>query len=341
MIYKYVTQLVQSILFPQAIDNRASNDAVEITNCPLCNSCDSQIILRPQGFAAGVTHRFPLSCCLHCGFVFSNPRVPSNQMDFYYGNNYFGNVADLTISERSKIHSDEWKKVLLKTQKTNESWALDVGAGTGEFLSAINASGWKSVGIEPTSHFLHKAKLVSPCSKIYPDLSSLRHEHPELRFDVILLNNVLEHVPDPVAVLSELRTLLTEEGHLVVKIPSIGSWEFDLCGEFYYGLQLPHHYSQFTPNHLRTVFNMAGFSCYRIDHIPVSFLGLSRALFRGLPVFPLMQEPMREFTDESGNKKNIYKYSFGSILARIIGTVNSLLGQSPMIRGFAKATRTN
>jgi SAM-dependent methyltransferase len=56
---------------------------------------------------------------------------------------------------------------------------------------------------------------------VVPALDQLR---PELRFDAILLRHVLEHIPDPKALLLDLRGRLTKGGRLIVILPIESPW---------------------------------------------------------------------------------------------------------------------
>ncbi len=52
--------------------------------------------------------------------------------------------------------------------------------------------------------------------------------YPDHSFDIIVAKDVLEHVLDPLAVMSEVRRVLRPDGHLVVLIPNQFYWWFRL-----------------------------------------------------------------------------------------------------------------
>jgi hypothetical protein len=81
---------------------------------------------------------------------------------------------------------------------------LDVGAGRSPFRAKF-ASGWRYVTVDPY------------CPADYADLYS---DLPaELRVDVILLLEVLEHVAEPERLLAQLRRHTTDEGRLWMTVP--------------------------------------------------------------------------------------------------------------------------
>ncbi len=81
---------------------------------------------------------------------------------------------------------------------------LDVGAGRSPFRAKF-APSWKYVTVDPY------------CPADYTDLAS--DVPAELQADVVLLIEVLEHVPDPGSVLAQLRRHTTDAGSLWVTVP--------------------------------------------------------------------------------------------------------------------------
>lgn len=73
-------------------------------------------------------------------------------------------------------------------------------------------------------------------------------------FDAVLLTQVLEHVPEPASVLSELHRILTQGGALYLTVPLI--WELH---------ELPHDYYRYTSEGLRHLLETAGFSSIEVQ----------------------------------------------------------------------------
>ena len=99
---------------------------------------------------------------------------------------------------------------------------LDVGAGEGWGLSFFREKGWSCTGLD-YSRFgcqAHNPACLDDLivGDIYESLSRLRRE--KRRFELILLDNVLEHVLDPLALLLDLRELTAPGGVLVIEVPN-------------------------------------------------------------------------------------------------------------------------
>ncbi len=94
---------------------------------------------------------------------------------------------------------------------------LDIGSGTGANLAALNKVG-KASGVdisEKAVEFCRKRGLSDVTLGPVEDLP-----HEESTFDIVTCLDVLEHVPDPVKVLREMRKVLKNDGKIVVTVPA-------------------------------------------------------------------------------------------------------------------------
>jgi len=95
---------------------------------------------------------------------------------------------------------------------------LDVGCGTGDFLSVAESLGWQTWGIEASSFAAEIARARSQARIINAYLADT--DLPEGYFDVIHASHVIEHLPDPLAAIIQLRSALKEEGCILVEVPN-------------------------------------------------------------------------------------------------------------------------
>lgn len=104
---------------------------------------------------------------------------------------------------------------------------LDVGCSAGLFLASAQAAGFRCHGIEPDPYFRCQAEGIVPgavAAGHFPaDLPSDWHS-----FDVITFHDVLEHLPDPIAALSEAKRLLNPGGVIAVSLPVADGFAFRL-----------------------------------------------------------------------------------------------------------------
>jgi len=117
-----------------------------------------------------------------------------------------------------------WKRrraLLLGEARPGER-VLDLGCGAGRFIAALREAGADTVGVELAQAALERARRNVPGADlrlVAPD-GSLPLPHGE--FDVVWCSEVLEHVPDTVAFLTEARRVLKRGGRLLVTVPDHG-----------------------------------------------------------------------------------------------------------------------
>src|SRR4030042_1376378 len=133
---------------------------------------------------------------------------------------------------------------------------LDIGSGTGKFLHEMSARVGTAEGLDADARAAQGARgrygvCVHTC-----DLEQA--QVPSCTFDAITLNHVLEHLPDPVAVLTECKRILKHGGRIVCVTPNADSWGHQRFRQNWRGLEPPRHLHIFNPRNLATCATKAG-----------------------------------------------------------------------------------
>jgi SAM-dependent methyltransferase len=123
---------------------------------------------------------------------------------------------------------------------------LDVGSGTAPYHELFAHTRYTTVDWKGSPHPEGRDADVVASAAAIP--------LPAASVDVVLLTQVLEHVPEPAVVLAEQRRLLRDGGRLVVTVPL--AWELH---------EQPHDYFRFTGAGLRALLEAAGFTVERLD----------------------------------------------------------------------------
>ena len=126
---------------------------------------------------------------------------------------------------------------------------LDIGCGNGALLKAMARlqPDWKLAGSELTDHYQQVVENIPGCEGLYT--CSLA-EIPGM-FDLITMNNVIEHIPSPSQMLHEISTILKPDGWLLIETVNLHQNPFDL-------LQAD-HVNHFTPETLSDLLNRSGY----------------------------------------------------------------------------------
>jgi 2-polyprenyl-3-methyl-5-hydroxy-6-metoxy-1,4-benzoquinol methylase len=152
---------------------------------------------------------------------------------------------------------------LINSLQPNKGRILDIGAGTGEFLSVTKQNGWQTTGVEPSD----KAKSIAINKGI-----SFVEKTTELEsnsFDVITMWHVLEHVPDLDNQIKELKRLLKTDGTLIVAVPNFKSFDAKHYGKFWAAYDVPIHFWHFSKTAIKLLFEKEGMQLKKV--LPMKF----------------------------------------------------------------------
>lgn len=188
--------------------------------------------------------------CTNCGLIYSSPLpIPFDIQDHYgippdsyWQASYFQVEPGYFIKEINEA------KELLNHQDTIT--ALDVGAGLGKGMIAMDAAGFITYGFEPSKPFYEKAisELKIDPSKL--KLGSIEEVHyPEESFDFITYGAVLEHLYHPANCLEKTMRWLKPGGVIHIEVPS-ARWLIPSIINFYYRLRGTNYVTHLSPMHV-------------------------------------------------------------------------------------------
>ena len=94
---------------------------------------------------------------------------------------------------------------------------LEIGIGCGTVGNVLKEYGIHYEGVEPNTFIAKKIKNLILHTALIEDLTL------EKKFDHIVMSDVVEHLPDPVFVLSKLHKNLAKGGKLLISVPNFDS----------------------------------------------------------------------------------------------------------------------
>jgi len=141
------------------------------------------------------------------------------------------------------------------------SRVLDVGCGSGVLLARMQALGWQVQGVETDPGAVAAARVRG----VPVQAGTLEQQaFPDGHFDAVHSAHVLEHVPDPLALLRECHRVLKPGGTLVILTPNVASWGHRRFGAAWLNLDPPRHLVLFSMATLRAAAERSGLSVARL-----------------------------------------------------------------------------
>jgi len=134
---------------------------------------------------------------------------------------------------------------------------LDVGCGSGQLLAFLRDQGCEVSGIEPDLEAVRVARQHYGLEVYHGLLED--GVFSDASFDAVVMSHVIEHVPDPIALLAACRRMLRPGGRVVVVTPNMASLGRRVLGtKWYLGWGPPWHLLLFDPTTIRAVATHAG-----------------------------------------------------------------------------------
>jgi len=245
-------------------------------------------------------HDYALVQCAGCGFLARSPASSPAALQELYSSRYYGGAR----AARFRSVLGEWLQGVFRWQRARRlrralgglagRRVLDVGCGRGQMLAWLQRWGAEVYGTELSKAAADvAARRLGPSRVVVSELAAAGF--PDGWFNAATVWHVLEHVPDPVALLREVARVVTPDGFVYVEVPNAGGWAARKLGWHWLGYDAPHHLVHFTPETLRLAGTRAGLVAVKDVHFsweysPVTllqsllsaWLGGEHVLFRAL-----------------------------------------------------------
>ncbi len=191
--------------------------------------------------------------CERCGFKHLMPIPSAASLDEVYRNQFY---EDYTPSYIARQEEDLawWTEVYRDRLSTLASIVhaqprriLEVGAGAGMFLAEAKRLGWECLGVEPSHVACEYGRQLG--IEVIEDFLTPEVAARVGTFDAIHMQHVLEHIPDPHALLGLMRGMLNPGGVICIVVPNDYS-PFqkavrDACALEPWWLSAPYHINYF------------------------------------------------------------------------------------------------
>lgn len=210
---------------------------------------------------------FDVIACGRCGFRHVVPLPSADELAHAYRHDYYAVEKPLYL-EATRRDLDWWRTVhgdrlaaLEAELPLERRRLLEIGSGPGFFLLHARERGWTPTGIEPSQQAAaHTRGLgLDVVEGFFDDATAASLG----RFDAVQMTNVLEHVPDPLALLRLAHERIAPGGLVSVIVPNdynpFQRAARDACGHEPWWIAPPHHLNYFDFDSLAGALSRTGF----------------------------------------------------------------------------------
>ena len=166
---------------------------------------------------------FGISFCEECELYYFSKLPPEDFLDGYYGKVYFSEVRESRLLYRLKSLFSAMRAlsqfiyIRKFTGGIGGKRILELGSADGTFLSFFKMFGCAVRGLETNEYMIGKAREKFDIALERLNITDI--DPDKERYDIIALPHVIEHLNDPVDILSHCKKLLAPGGIIFIEVP--------------------------------------------------------------------------------------------------------------------------
>ncbi|MDP4199491.1 MAG: class I SAM-dependent methyltransferase [Bacteroidota bacterium] len=240
----------------------------ESLSCDLCGADAPRLRYEKRGFR--------IVECSRCGMVYTNPRLKGAKIGELYDADYFqGHGFDQSVNyvrdvdefgeHKASYDLHDWDLDTIQTMlaKPSARSLLEIGCGTGVFLAKAKAHGFDVHGLELSEYAAGFVRNMG----IPVDTKSIEDaDFPQNSWDVIVMREVIEHLPHPLESLKTIHGWLKPGGVLFMATGNYNCPERKIKGKDWFYFMPEGHLYYFSNRTMRKYLRTAGFRTIRVTN---------------------------------------------------------------------------
>ena len=269
----------------------------KLNSCTFCGSHRTRIS-RKQRKVFFDSHVYDFFFCKNCFGYFIYPELTSIQLDQLYSRSYIETHFDeneiLDVEQPSRFVSLE--KYLKRSVHSPGEFFLDYGCGANpETLAIARSSNLTPIGME----FAPDVRKLASSSSGETVLSREELLNLKVKFSVIFLGDVLEHLVAPQIVLNELAGLLDENGVIISQGPLQGARTLTHMIVGAYSCITPKRFATYPPYHVTLAHSQSMIKLFSIAKLEIEHIAIEEVSWPA----PTLNELRRKF-----NSRNLFLF---------------------------------
>jgi SAM-dependent methyltransferase len=196
--------------------------------CDLCGACNPQRLGRPK-VSKRMEKIIPLSDeisivrCRNCGFYYTDPMPfwSGGDLQEIYGSGYFPEMAGWWKKTKTRVNPQRRLDIIEQYTPFKISRFLEVGCGLGYGIEEAMRRGWIAYGQEVSQLFAKQVRSRLGAEVFVGQLEEACY--PEAFFDVIYVDSVVEHLPQPIKMFKQIYRILRPGGIAYITVTNEGA----------------------------------------------------------------------------------------------------------------------
>ena len=276
--------------------------------CPLCGGIDfftlldlglqplaNQLFTSEKEAKSAEKYDLSLLCCNDCMYVWLNALVSPERL--------FSNNTYLTcVSKQTQEDMYSFAKACMDScNVSSEKSVLDIASNDGTLLTFFKEKGFTVLGVEPSinAYKIADSKGITTINDFFNEDLSNKIVQTYGKFYLVTATNLLTHIADPVLFLNNCKSILQENGSIVLEFYYFESLISNIAFD-----QIYHeHVSYFNCRVFNNLVKKVGMEIYNINLVRAQ--GGSLRVFLGFPNQHTINNEVENLLRSEGDIKNI------------------------------------
>lgn len=203
------------------------------TYCPICDKiqqCDKLLVtVKQRRFKQGKDDTFALVFCNSCHMCLQYPTITREIIQKYYSSGYnlsnYQNDLETTFQTMKGLSEYRFNFICQKIGSVPK-FCLEIGPGVGTLMNRFQQSGSVVVGVEAdtiAAEWMKVEKRLNIYNCFFDDfVKNDAYSKYSKQFDLVIISHVLEHIPRPLEILREVKSLMNpKSGFLFIEVPNV------------------------------------------------------------------------------------------------------------------------
>lgn len=213
------------------------------TRCHVCENINFNYLFSTRDYRFNLSNnKFDLYSCKNCNLIKSFPEFNDKEISYYYPNiNYYKNSIEKYLKYSGKYNKkfDNYLKIIRKLKDNKNLKILDYGCGDMSLVKYFLNKNINIFGFEVNDSISKIDGFQKYKEKIFFDFKNIHQS--KLKFDIVILNHVFEHISDPNIFIKNIKNIMSEESFIILEIPNSNCLQIKIFKEYAIHLDQPRH----------------------------------------------------------------------------------------------------